>query len=315
MRRFYPLVIVLLLVFGVATAYAGEFPIEQPKNGNFNRPLDGQILDVSPPGFCWWRSSPRGDVQYRLSILNASGETVVRSDLLSDPVYVPDEVLPAGDYSWIVEAMDPDGNVDATRPAQSFSIAENAFELPWVEPELLLEDVPKEHPRLLFPSSKLQEIQASLSASREEPYQDLRATADEALTFGLMSKPDFDKYDRKTEYEMRRTAYRASYHEFTRVYNRGMVPMALMYQLSGEEKYGLAAKKHLLHLLDWELDGIASLESSFDEIGLRIARTSAQGYDWLYDLFTEEEREAVKQMLIAHGDQMLARLELSLIHI
>jgi hypothetical protein len=88
-----------------------------------------------------------------------------------------------------------------------------------------------------------------------------------------------------------------------------MVPLALMYQLSGEEKYGLAAKKHLLNVLDWELDGVASLEQSFDEIGLRIARTAAQGYDWLYDLFTDDERMAVRQMLLARGDQMLARLE------
>jgi hypothetical protein len=82
-----------------------------------------------------------------------------------------------------------------------------------------------------------------------------------------------------------------------------------MYRLSGEEKYGLAAKKHLLNVVDWELDGIASLEEGFDEIGLRIARTAAQGYDWVYDLFTVEERQAVRQMLLARGDQMLARLE------
>ena len=137
----------------------------------------------------------------------------------------------------------------------------------------------------------------------------MKKVADGALGLDLMAKPDFDKYDKETEYPARRTAYRASYHEFTRIFNRGMVPMALMYQLSGEQKFGLAAKKHLLNVLDWELNGIASLEEGFDEIGLRIARTAAQGYDWLYDILTEEEREAVRQMLLARGDQMLARME------
>ncbi len=244
-----------------------------------------------------------------MRIETATGESVYQSGVLNDPVHVPDVVLRPGDYQWYVDALDVERKTITTRPSQKFSIEENAFELPWMEPKELLSRVPQQHPRLLFPKAKLQEIRASLTDSRKMAYEDLRNVADEALKLGLMIKPDFDKFDRESEYPARRTAYRASYHEFTRIYNRGMIPLALMYQLSGEEKYGQAAKKHLLNVLDWELDGVASLEQSFDEIGLRIARTAAQGYDWLYDLLTESERDVVKQMLIARGDQMLARLE------
>ena len=286
-----------------------SFPQVQPEDGNFNRPLAGQVLDVSPPGFCWWRAAPRGEVSYRIRIENSSKKQVYQSGILSDPVHVPDKVLPAGTYQWVVEALDKKGKVVAQRDAQSFTISENAFELPWVQPKELLARVPGEHPRLLFPKASLKEIRSSLDGPRKQAFQDIRETADEALSLELMDKPDFDKYDIEMEYPARRTAYRASYHEFTRIFNRGMIPMALVYVLTGEEKYGLAAKKHLLNLLDWELDGVASLDESFDEIGLRIARTGAQAYDWLYDLMTEDEREAVKQMLIARGDQMLARLE------
>ncbi|MFC2080289.1 DUF4962 domain-containing protein, partial [Bacteroidota bacterium] len=218
-------------------------------------------------------------------------------------------VLPAGNYRWLVDALNEKGKVISTRPSQNFTIGEDAFELPWVEPKELLSRVPAEHPRLLFPSARLEEIRASLEGSRSGAYEDLKKVAEEALLLEVMAEPDFDKYDRETEFPARRTAYRASYHEFTSRYNRGMVPLALMYQLSGEEKYGLAAKKHLLNILDWELEGVSSLESSFDELGLRIARTAAQGYDWLYDILTEEEREAVRQMLLDRGDQMLTRLE------
>ncbi|MEQ8880187.1 MAG: DUF4962 domain-containing protein [Cyclobacteriaceae bacterium] len=286
-----------------------SFPKVQPENGNFNRPLAGQVLDVSPPGFCWWRAAPRGEVSYRLRIQKASGDLVYQSGLLADPVHVPDQVLPPGSYQWIVDALDQAGKVVTSRETQDFNISEDAFKLPWVQPKELLSRVPKEHPRLLFPKSRLNEIRASLNDARKQTFEDIRKTADEALRLELMEKPDFDKYDIETEYPARRTAYRASYHEFTSIYNRGMIPMALVYVLTGEEKYGLAAKKHLLNLLDWELDGVASLDESFDEIGLRIARTAAQAYDWLYDLMTDEEREAVKQMLIARGDQMLDRLE------
>ncbi len=303
----------ILIIFAIliveTTGAQVIFPSEQPRNGNFNRPLPDEILDISPPGFCWWRAAPRGEVDYLLRIEDESGETVYQSELLSDPVHVPDKVLPEGNYRWLVDAINKHGQVITTRPAQNFSIDKNALELPWIEPAELLSRVPTKHPRLLFPNIKLPEIRASLNGLRKDAYEDLKKVADQALGLELMTKPDFDKFDRKTEYPARRTAYRASYHEFTRVYNRGMVPLALMYQLSGKEEYGLAAKKHLLNVLDWELDGVASLELAFDEIGLRIARTAAQGYDWLYDILTKDEREAVRQMLLARGDQMLARLE------
>jgi len=309
MKNTFLLVFVaLFLLVKISEAQVG-FPMEQPVNGNFNHPLSNQVLDISPPGFCWWRAAPRGKVKYQLRIENETGEMVYQSGLLGDPVHVPEKVLPAGKYYWSVDAMDRRGQVITTRKAEHFTIIENALELPWIEPEELLSRVPAEHPRLLFPGAKLQDIRASLNGSRNEAYMDLKKVADQALEFELMVKPDFDKFNIETEYPTRRTAYRASYHEFTRIYNRGMVPMALMYQLSGEAKYGLAAKKHLLNVLDWELDGIASLDEGFDEVGLRIARTAAQGYDWLYHILKEDERIAVRKMLLARGDQMLARLE------
>ena len=298
----------LQLILGTSLAQT-QFPSEQPLNGNFNRPLPGEVLDVSPPGFCWWRAAPRNKVTYRLRIESEDGERVYQSGLLRDPVHVPSLVLSAGNYRWFVDALNKQEQVLTTRPAQHFSIVKDAYELPWIDPEELLDRVPSEHPRLLFPNAKLSEIRASLEDSRHEAYADLRKVADKSMQLELMEKPDFDKFDKKTEYPMRRTAYRASYHKFTKVYNRGMVSLALTYLLTGEKKYGHAAKKHLLNVLDWELEGIASLEEGFDEIGLRIARTAAQGYDWLYDLFTIDERKAIRQMLLARGDQMLARLE------
>jgi hypothetical protein len=303
------------LAFTTSTAWAAEpppavvFPDRQPKNGNFNRPLPDQVSDVSPPGFCWWRAGARDEVFYRLTIKDDRGLTAYRSDTLRDPVDVPDRVLAAGSYVWTVEAITADGDVLAERAAQRFSIAPGARPLPWESPESLLAKVPAEHPRLLFTKEQLFEVRASLDTSRKVAFEELMRRADAALNLPLMDKPDFDRFDRETEYPARRTAYRAAYHEFTRVYHGGMTPMALAYLLTGDRAYGERAKAHLLNLLDWETDGIASLEESFDEVGLRIARTAPQAYDWLYDLLTDEERRAVRAMLIEHGNSMLNRLQ------
>src|SRR5210317_1758746 len=89
MRFLYTVAVLLFVVTTMPAQVA--FPPSQPVNGNFNRPLPGEILDISPPGFCWWRAAPRGEISYRLRIENESGESVYQSELLSDPVHVPGE--------------------------------------------------------------------------------------------------------------------------------------------------------------------------------------------------------------------------------
>jgi len=294
---------------GADAARRISFPETQPRDGSFNRPGPGESLDLSPPGFNWWRAGPRDEVFYRLQVTDNSGRTVYTSARLRDPVDVPDRVLPPGAYTWTVEAVDRAGTVAARRPAQTFTIQPAPLSLPWVAPETLLARVPRDHPRLLFPKSVLPAVRATLTTTRREAFAELRRHAQAALSLPLMPKPDFDKYDAKTQYPARRTAYRAAYHEFTRIYLDGMTPLALTYLLTGERAYGERAKAHLLNLRGWETDGVASLAESFDEIGLRIAHTAAQAYDWLYDLLDAEERRTARALLLDHGNRMLERLQ------
>ena len=52
------------------------FPEQRPPNANFNRPTDGAVLDISPPGFCWWRAGLRDRVHYQLTIRTEHGTTL-----------------------------------------------------------------------------------------------------------------------------------------------------------------------------------------------------------------------------------------------
>ncbi|MBM3889186.1 MAG: DUF4962 domain-containing protein, partial [Verrucomicrobia bacterium] len=88
-----------------------------------------------------------------------------------------------------------------------------------------------------------------------------------------------------------------------------MVNLSLMYLLSGERKYGEAAKAILLGAAQWDPEGISSIMARYgDEIGLGLVRSAAQAYDWLYDLLTDDERAQVRKTLVARADQMLRRL-------
>jgi len=93
-----------------------QFPDKRPEDGNFNRPVQDETIDISPPGFCWWRVGARGKYSYRLRLLNEAGKETYVSPLINDPVHVPDKVLPPGRYTWTVEALNTAGVLVATRP-------------------------------------------------------------------------------------------------------------------------------------------------------------------------------------------------------
>ena len=295
-----------LLVLSAITC-SGTFPVERPAKGSYQRPREGEILDISPPGFCWWRAGKRGEVSYRLRIHSQEGKEIYRSKILPDPVHVPEVALPAGSYSWTVDALDKEGSVLDVRKASRFSIHPGFFEQPWIEPAELLQRVPEVHPRLLFPADQLEEIRATLTTTRREAFEGLRETANKALKLTAPAEPDYDEIE---DPAVRRLAYKETFARLRGYHQSGMDPLAQMYLLTGDRKYGLKAKEILLAATEWDPEGISSILAPYgDEVGLSLVRSEAHTYDWIYDLLSPAEREAVRKMLIARADQMLRRLE------
>lgn len=283
-----------------------QFPDTRPKRGSFMRPLPKEVLDISPPGFCWWRAAERGRVGYRLRILDANRKAAYESPLLDDPVHVPDRVLPAGNYAWTVEAVDAQGQIQDELEEYHFSIAPNAYPQPWVEPAKLLAQVPDEHPRLLFPASTLDEVRATLTTTRKEAFAELKRAATRALKLDVPAEPDYDQIPERSE---RRMAYMTSYAALRKYHQGGMLHMALLYMLTGQTQFGEKAKALLLGAAEWDPEGVSSVMAPHgDEVGLGLARSAAQTYDWVHDLLSDEEKDKAKRMLIARADQMLRRL-------
>ena len=303
---FFLIVLTWPCVHTAKEATAEGFPPTHPDRACYARPLPHETLDITPPGFCWWRAGDRGDVLYRLKIMDDAGRTVYESPLLEDPAHAPAKVLAEGRYTWTVEALDRNGRLIDTRPPQQFAIAKNAFEQPWISPEEILSRVPKEHPRLLFPGKRLIEARATLATTRKEAFESLKGRADRALKLSVPPEPDYDKI---SDGAARRMAYQQTYGRLRAYHDNGMVPLALMYLLTGERQYGEKAKAILLGAADWDPEGISSVMAPHgDEVGLGLARSAAQTYDWIYDLLSPAEREKVSSMLVARADQMLRRL-------
>ena len=282
----------------------GGFPSKAPNRALFPRPEDGVEVGVNPPGFAWWRTD--GVTAYRVTVRDSSGAIAYRSSLLEDPVHLPNRVLQPGTYSWDVEALDTHRQLVDRRGVQTFDIPPDLPELPWEDPRKILSRVPKDRPRYIFTNEELPKIRESLRTSRREAWTSIQRLADEALDLPLPEPPQYHTFDTPAR---RRMGYLVYFRDFRRFIDRGMSTLALAYLMTGDERYGLAAKKLLLEVESWGMDGPMSVLSRFgDEPGLSMARHGHRAYDWLYPLLDESERARVRQMTIERARQVLRRL-------
>ena len=290
----------------VRPAPAVAFPSTPPSDrALFPQPRDGESVAINPPGFAWWRAP--GAAMYRLLIWDDQGREVYQAPYLTDPVHLPTTPLPAGEYCWDVEACDRDDRVLARRGVWYFTVPEGLTEFPWIAPEQILARVPDTHPRYMFLRDELPEIRRSLQAGRRQAWNSIRSSAERYVTTAPPRPPEYHTY---TDPARQRMGYVTYFREFRRVIDNAMSTLALAYVLSGDERYGLAAKRILLEVESWGIEGPMSVMAPWgDEPGLSMAKHGHRAYDWLYDLFDESERQRVREMTIGRARQVLTRLK------
>lgn len=283
---------------------AGEFPAKQAERALFPTPPDGATVGINPPGFAWWRAP--GAAAYRLVILDSAGRQVYEAGGMADPVHLPSRVLPPGEYAWDVEALDKQGRAIASRGRQRFTIPSGVPELPWEDLQTVLGRVPASHPRLIFLAKDLPRIRESLSAGRKQAWEALKRAADRALSTKLPQPPQYHTF---TGENRARMGYAVYFRNFRSFIDQGMSTLALAYLLSGDQRYGLAAKKILLEVAGWGVEGPMSLLAPWgDEPGLSMSRHGHRAYDWLYPLLDETERASLRDHTIDRARQILRRL-------
>ncbi|MGI6544532.1 MAG: DUF4962 domain-containing protein [Limnochordia bacterium] len=79
------------------------------------------------------------------------------------------------------------------------------------------------------------------------------------------------------------------------------------YLISGNQMYGDAAKKLLVHVASWDPNDTTS-RSANDEISMRLLYSMSRAYDWLYDALTPEERLIVQKSMRERGNDVYIRM-------
>ena len=248
---------------------------------------------TNPPVFAW-KPEPHHE-RFRLQV--AQDEAFARPVLdladLAESVYLPTAAFQAGHYYWRWCAGAEASEVFA------FEIRPDAvvLEVPAVEEWLLR--FPSGHPRLYLRPEDVAALRESRAGARAALWSQLQAQADARLAEPHeIAEPDY--------LPNRAEDYGAFFRAFSKVmwesrnFVRGAEALALAHLASGEPTYARAACQRLASMAQWDPEGSSHLAHN-DEAHMPIIWHGPTACDWVWDQFTDAERERVVAHLRRRG--------------
>lgn len=269
-------------------------------------PADGVKTGVNPPGFTWTSHNTANTYCFVL-FHDSIGEKIhLTREGLTSTVAPLKEKLKPGIYSWLVVYNDSLGRDTGRSKLRKFTVEEGLPVLVMPDMADLERQLKGVRPRLFLTPPVLANIKEKIEAGKMPFWEYCRHLADSALAEPLYPEPAPYKDGRFEVSEWRRI------YTPGKVGSAHMVRLALVWKISGEQKFLDGAKKWLVHLAGWDPNGITSYNLPLpdgshgnDEAGMAILERMAIAYDWIGAELDSEERVLVLWSLKERGNQLL----------
>ena len=267
-------------------------PGQKPYSPSLN-----QRVAVNPPPFIWVPHAR--NAVYALQVSTSKTFTGAATRTFADlprSVFVPDRPLEPGQWYWRYGVKTADGVVYGK--ARPFTVPADAREFPLPDFDAVLGRVPKQRPRLLFPGQRLQQIRKLVRGELKPAVDSLVRRCERAVGRAIVPEPP----------RPRSGPERVTVMRTTRPPMDDMERCALAYLLTGERKFGLEAKRRLLHFFSWDPDGPTGLWG-YDEPAMWMMMRGTRAYDWTADLFTPAERSRIEPAMRGRAGQFYIHLK------
>jgi hypothetical protein len=260
------------------------------------------VVEVSPPPFIWVPVKHEGNYVLQVSTAeNFSDKTTRTYRNLQRSVFVPQEVLPAGQWFWRY-GVETDGTTAFGRP-RPFTIPDDARPFPFPNWDEVIARIPRERPRLFFSGERLDEIRRMAEGELKPAIDALVTACRREVGRELVAEPGFRPKER-AEYG----PWAVNVMRTTRPPMDVMERCALAYLVTGDEQLGDEAKRRLLHFFSWDPEGPTSF-FAYDEPPMWMMMRGTRAYDWTYDRFTPEERASIEANMRVRAGQFLKQLQ------
>ncbi len=256
-------------------------------------PREGACEETNPPLFAWKPEATDGPFVLEVSRIPSFADTALRVEGLGDPIYLPEVTLDAGAWFWRWG--------DGTDWAETFrfEIAADAvaIEIPFASEWIAA--LPTGHPRLYMREEGIAAFRERCAGDLKPRFDILLASAREVLSQShTIDEPPFLP-DRFADFA---AFWKIHYPTMwgTRRFVKGAEAMALAYMVTGDEALGRAACQRMLSVCEWDPEGSSYLGHN-DEAHMAVIWHGPHACDWVWGLFTEDERGRVIEQYRRRG--------------
>ncbi len=300
---------VLGILFIQASVLALDLDEAPAEPGEWGFRPDDAMVDVNPPAFCWRPAQSAASYTLQVARDKAFTDVVYDAPGLPWSSHCPPRPFDAGSYFWRYRAVVNEGDMSPWSQVRRFSVGSDTVVFPQPSKETLAERIPTQHPRLFFRPedvARLRELAAGPLAGRRD---EIVKTAEKLLA----SPPDTSeppKYPKEVTRDKAPGEWKQIWWgNRTRVIAvaDGAATLGFAYQLTGDEKYAQAARDLIVAMTTWDADGATSYKYN-DEAAMPAMYMTSRGYSWAWPAFSESDREAVRAMMRARGNQAFKHL-------
>ncbi len=261
-------------------------------------PADGSVSQIDPPAFIWLPVDKKEEYILQYSTKADFKPEQTKTINCSRTIFVPHETMGSGKWYWRYGIKDDQTGKLIFSKVRKFTIVKNAVEVPFPDVKKVIDDLKGIRPRNLVRNEDIHHFR-ELGAGPLKGYLDnLKRNGNKFLGEPLHPEPDFLSEDREQKIVDFVKIMRS-----TRVFNSGISECATLYLLTGEEKYGMEARRRMLHLASWDPEGSTSLFHN-DEPGHEIISVIARAYDWIYPLLDQNDKDKICKMLAVRIPQL-----------
>ena len=258
------------------------------------QPRNGAEPGTNPPVFAW--KPVQADQTFRLEVACDATFTDTCLDVveLPDPVFLPEEAFEVGRYFWRWS----EGG--AVSEVFEFEITDTSvvLEVPLVDE--WIKRFSDGHPRLLLRPEDVTDFRKKKKEADDSPYRRLRAVADSVLAESHeIEEPEF-LADRTRDYEAFWKVWFPTMWG-SRRFVKGAETLGMAYLSTGDDAYARAACERMVSISKWDPEGSSYLGHN-DEAHMSVIWHGAHACDYVWDQFTDEERELVIEQFKRRGE-------------
>ena len=248
-------------------------------------PRNNTSAEINPPVFAWKPEDTDGPFVLEVSQNESFDNPVIHIASLEDPIHLPEKALASGTYFWRW------GTPSDWAETFQFDISPKATKIEIPSAAKWIDKLPKGHPRLYLTEADVNTFKKRCEEDLKADFETLMESAQTELAKPhTIDEPEFLP-DRFVDFD---AFWKIHYPTMwgTRTFVKGAETLALAYVITGDKTLGRAACERMLSVCAWDPEGSSYLDHN-DEAHMSVIWHGPHACDWVWDLFTEEEKEQV----------------------